>query len=190
MFPRSALYSYASCLIFWNAIWRPFVKTRLPFTFVDDLPPCQLPNWPELRLLGPLCVQRMIADAVTARASWLYTYHLTADARFGVFERREWIGITARRFHKSVLQRLSVDHVRLLLACYIDYLAQLLLSWPEDSPPAEKLLVFICLCSRIAQFYADLCRRFGYKEARAIVAQEIVTALGPQAPALTVPAAR
>ena len=181
MFSTPTLYSYTMCLIFWNTVWQPFVLARRLLTFADSLPPRHLPNWPVLRVLGPLCIQRVIADAVTARIAWLYKYHLVADARFGVFTPDKWEEITAARFPRKKLRSWHAEGIRLLVAVSIDGLAQLVILSPDNSPPAEKLLVVVCLCSRLAQFYAELCRRFGYKAARAMLAEDIVTALGPQA---------
>jgi len=172
------LYSLTMCRLFWLAVWQPYVGPRLHFSFFATLPECCLPNWPVLRLLGPLWVQRLIADAVTARLAWLYRYHVENDLCLGVPTERMCQKATSQRLARGVIRKLSLPTLHVQIVTQIDWLVQLVIVAPHQRPPAEKLILLVCLCSRLAQYYAELCRRFGYREARALLADDLVHALG------------
>jgi C-terminal processing protease CtpA/Prc len=61
---------------------------------------------------------------------------------------------------------------------------------PADrAAPPLRLTAFVCICARLMQCYRELCRRMGYKQARAMIAEDllrflvIVYAGGPAAQA-------
>jgi hypothetical protein len=95
--PVPMLFSLPMCLIFWATVWQPFAIERLGTTFVDEINE-PLPHWPVLRILGPLCVQRMIADGVTARLAWLNKHRIPAYPRFIDESVWNWTELVTRRF--------------------------------------------------------------------------------------------
>lgn len=181
----SMLFSFPMCLVFWCQVWRPYARERLGVTFVDELlARYVVPSWPVLRVLGPLCVQRMIADGVTARLAWLLEHRVPIWPRFGEDSNWNWTEIVTRRFPRKDIRAMSQHDVRYQIGIHEDWLIQILIFPSEMASAALRLMVLVCLCSRLMQCYRELCRRVGYQQARAMLAEDMLHYLGPQATVL------
>ena len=178
--PIPMLFSLPVCLVFWCQVWQPLVRERLGRCFVDEIDEL-LPNWPVLRMLGPLCVQRVIAQGVTARLAWLSEHRIPAYPRFADDSVWNWTEIVSRRIPRKQLRATRQRDLRHQMGVYYDGLVQVLVMPADRAAPALRLVAFVCICARLMQCYRELCRRVGYQQARAIIAEDLPRCLGPQA---------
>lgn len=176
--PLPLLFSLPMCLLFWNAVWAAPMRAAFGKTFVDALL-FALPDWPVLRRLGPLSLQRLIAQAVIARYAWMRKHHIPVLPRFERDSEICWDDLVHRPASRQCLQEGSEWDLRRLFGVYLDWLIQVLDQ--EMVHPWLRLVALVGICGRFAQIYAEWRRRVGAARAREIIREDLRHYLGPQA---------
>ena len=175
----SLLFSLPMCLTFWNAVWDEPAQAALGVSYADALS-SDLPDWPVLRRLGPLCVQRMIARAVVARLAWLREHHIPVLLRLEGDSLICWDDALTRPLPRSCLREASEWEVDGYVGLYTEWLVHLINLPEEDVNQAVRLAALAGICGRLAQVYAEWKRRHGWRQARALLREALRHYLGPQ----------
>ena len=178
--PSSLLFSLPACLVFWSAVWAAPMRTAFGTSFADPLL-VSLPNWPVLRRLGPLCVQRLIARALVARLAWMREHHIPVLPRFERDSEICWDDVMTQPADRECLRDSSEWDLDYFFGMYTEWLTHILDMPPEAVDPLRRLVAIVGICGRLAQIYAEWRRRVGAAEARALVRECLRHYLGPQA---------
>lgn len=176
----SLLFSFPVCLSLWSWVWDAPVRALFGETFADAFLP-DAPCWPVPRTLGPVCVQRMIARAVVARLTWLREQHVPIFPRFGADSVWDWAEAATHREPSGFLRSLAESRLHWLIGVQLDWLLHMLVLPEDDAPAPLRLVAFVGTCGRLAQYYAELKRRHGAGQARALLREDLLHYLGPQA---------
>ena len=178
--PAPLLFSLPMCLLFWNAVWAAPMRAACGASFVDALL-FALPDWPVLRRLGPLSLQRVIAQAVIARYAWMREHHIPVLPRFERDSEICWRDLVSRPADRHCLQEEDEWGLSRLFGVYLDWLMQIIDLPVGEVYPWLRLVALVGLCGRFAQIYAEWRRRVGAAQARAIIREDLRHYLGPQA---------
>ena len=174
------LFSLPTCLAFWQAVWDAPAQVALGLSLVDTMPD-DLPDWPVPRRLGPLCVQRMIAQAIVTRLAWLRERHIPVLLRLERDSLICWEDVLTRPLPRHLLREGSEWDVDGYVGLYTEWLVHLL-NLPEDSvSQVVRLAALAGICGRLGQVYAEWKRRHGWRQARALMREALRHYLGPQA---------
>jgi hypothetical protein len=178
--PAPLLFSLPTCLLFWCAVWAAPVRAALGTSYVDALPP-DLPDWPVLRRLGPLSIQRMIAQAIVTRLAWLRERHIPVLLRLEGDSLICWDDVLTRPLPRYCLREASELDLDEYVGLYTEWLVHLLNLPEEGLSQAVRLAALVGICGRLAQVYAEWRRRCGWRQARALLREALRHYLGPQA---------
>ena len=174
------LFSRTMCLLFWQAIWAGPWRAALGGSWVDALR-FPLPDWPVLRRLGPLWVQRLIAQAVINRYAWMREARIPVLPRFEEDSVICWDDLLTQPAERQCLQEADEWELSRLFGVYLDWLMQML-DLPEGEADAWlRVSALVGICGRFAQIYAEWKRRAGAAQARTIVREDLRHYLGPMA---------
>lgn len=178
--PAPLLFSLPMCLLFWQAVWAVPMRAAFGGSFVEALL-FALPDWPVLRRLGPLSVQRTIAQAVINRYAWMCAAHIPVLPRYEEDSEICWRDLVTQPMERQCLQEADEWELSRFFGVYLDWLMQIL-DLPDGLVlPWLRLVALVGLCGRFAQIYAEWCRRVGAKRAREMLREELRHYLGPQA---------
>ena len=178
--PASLLFSRTMCLLFWQAVWAAPLRAAFGGSFADALF-FALPNWPVLRRLGPLCVQRLIAQALITRYAWMRQTHIPVLPRYQEDSQICWDDLLTQPAERQCLQEEDEWGLSRLFGIYLDWLAQIIDLPAEAVDPWRRLAAVVGICGRFAQIYAEWKRRLGAARARAKLREDLRHYLGPQA---------
>ena len=168
------------CLLFWQAVWAAPLRAACGGSWVDALL-LPLPNWPVLRRLGPLCIQRLIAQAVITRYAWMRKTGIPVLPRYQEDSQICWDDLLCRTIERQCLLEEDEWGLSRLFGIYLDWLAQIIDLPAEAVDPWRKLAAVVGLCGRFAQIYAEWKRRLGVAQARAKLREDLRHYLGPKA---------
>ena len=178
--PAPMLFSRTMCLLFWQAVWAGPWRAALGSSFVDALR-FPLPDWPVLHRLGPLWVQRLIAQAVINRYAWMRVARIPVLPRFEEDSVICWRDLLTQPAERQCLQEADEWELSRFFGVYLDWLMQIIDLPEEAADPWLRLHALVGLCGRFAQIYAEWKRRVGAAEARAILRDDLRHYLGPMA---------
>ena len=178
--PQPIPFSLPACLAFWRSLWAAPLRATLgnacpdPFAF-----PSSLPQWPVLRALGPLWLQRQVAAAVLTRLAWqqqtggypiAWPYEILITS-IG------WEAIANEGIALETRLEMEEPFLRWLLGLQLEILLRLLAGRGPFSD-ALALRAVAGSCWRLSLLYRELCRRYKKERARQIIHEELRGFLG------------
>ena len=178
--PSPLLFSVPMSLLFWSSVWAAPVRASLGETWLDALL-IDLPNWPVVRQFGPLCVQRLIARAIVARLAWLREHHIPLLPRYEQDSAVCWECLAMK---PSVWQNMAELDEWELHTCFgllTEWLLHMVAAPADAVSPALRAAAIAGACGRLARIYAEWRRRCGWRVARAIIREDLLHYVGPQA---------
>lgn len=175
------LYSLPVCVSFWLSVWAGPFQSLIGSSFVDPLLALDLPRWPVVRRIGCLRVLRLVALGVTQRLAWMQEHGVPILPRFGPDSFLDWEDFAAKPCSRLFLTESSKEHLRWYYGLLLDVLMRLLAAPPDAATLHLRVTALVGICERIARVYAELRHRFGVAQARAIIAEDLLHYLGPQA---------
>ena len=178
--PEPLLFSVPMSLLFWSSVWAAPVRAALGETCLDALL-VDLPNWPVVRQFGALCVQRVIARAIVARLAWLRENHIPLLPRYEGDSKVEWEQLAMRPTIWQNQSELSEWDLHFSFGLLTEWLIHMLAAPADAVSPALRVTAMAGACGHIARIYAEWKRRVGAAEARAIIREDLLHYLGPQA---------
>ena len=123
--PAPRLFARTMCLIFWQALWAAPWRAAIGGSFVEALL-VPLPEWPVLRRLGPLWLQRLIAQAVINRYAWMRETHIPVLPRFEEDSVICWDDLVRQPAERQCLQEADEWELSRLFGVYLDWLMQII----------------------------------------------------------------
>ena len=164
--PDALPFSLPVCLAFWFAVWAGPLRAWSGAPAISALAVGE-PRWPVLRRLGPLLVQRWVAEMVVSHLVWraqqarpprYYSDELSAP----YWESAMQMGCDARREmdDHGLCWWATIEIERIIR----------ILEAPEGEVSAlVRLLALVGSCWRIALVYEEMRKRHGMKWARTLL---------------------
>ena len=160
------LFSLPVCLSFWYAVWAAPLRVIDGDLFARVALP-DLPRWPVVRRLGPLCVQRWVACTVVAHLAWRREFALPVLWRYGRDSVPDWSQHATMPCSRESRRGLSDERLCWLLGLEVELVARILCE-PGLVSLEERLAALAGTCARIARMYEELRRRYHAAQARVI----------------------
>jgi len=159
--------------IFWRLPWSAPLRSALswqpdPAQFSDDAPLPEAPRW-----LRPLCVQRMVGQAVAQRAAWLASHLCLDPYRFGRESEPDWHECNLLTYDRRNLREMGEQSLRWLLGMEAERLLRLEQISPSELGKAAWLAGVLAASEHVAQVYHELRRRYKAARARAILREDL-----------------
>jgi hypothetical protein len=178
------LFTADDVVSFWYARWAAPLRSACVALPEPPLPrPDPLPKAP--RWLRPLCVQRLIGQAVAERAAW-YRVHsdLTPIYYFDNESEPCWGEVAAVSYDRECLRELKEGTVRWILGMEIERLLRIVQVVPAPAARGSAevgmdawMRAVLGVCEHVSQLYDELKRRHKAMRARAIVREELLSVL-------------
>ena len=162
------LFSLPVCSALWLTVWCPLLRACPGLRF-NDLPMLDLPRWPLVRRLGPVFLQRWVAQAVANRLAWQQHSWITPHFyQYGHESDLSWERAARLAYPRAILREMSEASLRWRFGVQVEYLLRLV--EPGSALSAEQRLLALGGTSlHVAQVYAEWKRRCGWRQAREIV---------------------
>ena len=167
--------------LFWRLPWSAPLRAALPWQADPDQFPAGeplplAPGW-----LRPLCVQRLVGQAVAERAAWL-EQHLCLDPyRFGRESEPDWHETNLLRYGRC-LGRLREEAQRWLLGMEVERLLRLVQLSPSELGQGAWLAATLAASEHVAQVYQVWRRRYKAARAREMLCEELQRFLAWRSP--------
>jgi hypothetical protein len=167
------LFPAADLVSFWISSWSaPF---RAACLWIDP-PPLRLGSAcappPAPRWLRPLCVQRWVAQAITARLDWL-KQHPETPYRFGRESEPCWQEAAWATYDRACLRTLNEETLRWLFGVEVERLLRLAQESPTLVGQGDWTKAALGVTEHVAQLYHELRRRCKAGQARAMLREEL-----------------
>ncbi len=177
--PKLPPFSLPVCLTLWLTIWAPALRAAGAADPLDTSALAE-PRWPVLRVLGPLWLLRQAAQAVATRLACGGDIVWSVFARYRQVFAVQWDALANEGI--EIETRLAMDEEELpwFMGLQLAFCLRLL----DDSCPLTvegRLRGIAGCCWRLALLYREACRRWGWRQARVVVLEELRCFLGQMA---------
>ena len=177
------LFTTDDLISFWYDSWAAPLRSALAEPTEPPLPrPDPLPTPP--RWLRPLCVQRVVGQAVAARLAWLRARSDEKPSyQFGKESEPEpsWTEVATFSYDPVCLHELSEYRLRWILGMEAERLLRIARVAPAEVGIVIWTQAVLGISEHVADLYAEFKRRHRAMRARAIVREELQRVLGWQA---------
>ncbi len=133
-----------------------------------DRPDSLAPDW-----LRPLCLQRWVGQAVTARLAWLHAHPDLAALRYERESRPRWDVGRWDRAERRCLRDLCEETLLRLFVIEVERLLRILREPPGLVGNADWARATLAACEHVAQVYHELRRRHNAVRARYLLREEL-----------------
>jgi hypothetical protein len=174
-------YHSSSRSLFWRLPWSAPLRAALfwqadPDQFPTAEPIPVVPGW-----LRPLVVQRLVGQAVAARAAWQETHLCLEPYRFGNESEPDWHETNLLRYGRC-LGRLSEELQRWILGMEVERILRLVQLPPSELGQGAWVAAVLAACEHVAQVY-QVWRRYRAARAREMLREELQRFLDWRSPA-------
>ncbi len=126
------------------------------------------PNW-----LRPLCLQRWVAQAITARLAWMSAHPERAGYRFGRESEPCWDEVAWVSYDRRCLRELGEDTLRWIFGMEVERLLRIVQEAPSLVGGMEWTQATLGASEHVAQVYAELKRRRKAVRARGMLREDL-----------------
>ncbi len=174
--PQPFPFSLPVCLALWRTVWAPAFAAAGHDAPLDTSRFSE-PRWPVLRVLGPRWLQRQVAQALARRLAWQQQTGWRVPTQYPIAFEISWVELVKDGI--DVETRLDMDEEDLRWFVGLELVCMQRLLEATCSVNEACRLRGIAGCSwRLALLYREACRRWGWRQARLVMQEELRCFLG------------